>query len=90
MPGGSGEAADERPGPLPGRRDGEGEARAAAAPRGGQPATDRRGVRCPFCGSADTALESAFGSTLGFAQYWCRGCRTAFEYLKWEDERPAG
>jgi DNA-directed RNA polymerase subunit RPC12/RpoP len=45
-----------------------------------------RPVRCPFCGSDDTRLESAFGSTLGFALYWCARCRSAFEYLKWEDE----
>jgi DNA-directed RNA polymerase subunit RPC12/RpoP len=53
---------------------------AAGPPAGG--AT----VRCPFCGSERTRLESPFGSTLGFALYWCEGCRTAFEYLKWEDE----
>jgi transposase-like protein len=45
-----------------------------------------RPVHCPFCGSDDTRLESAFGSTLGFALYWCARCRSAFEYLKWEDE----
>lgn len=39
---------------------------------------------CPFCRGTDTVLQSAFGSTLGFAQYWCRSCRTVFEYLKWE------
>jgi ubiquinone/menaquinone biosynthesis C-methylase UbiE len=44
-----------------------------------------RVARCPFCGGTETSLESAFGSTLGFAQYWCRTCRTPFEYLKWEE-----
>jgi hypothetical protein len=49
---------------------------------------ESRTVRCPFCGGTETRLESQFGSTLGFAQYWCEGCRTVFEYIKWEEERP--
>jgi ubiquinone/menaquinone biosynthesis C-methylase UbiE len=48
--------------------------------------SEARQVRCPFCGGSDTRLESAFGSTLGFAQYWCGTCRTVFEYLKWEED----
>jgi SAM-dependent methyltransferase len=47
-------------------------------------------VRCPFCGGTDTRLESLFGSTLGFSQYWCARCRTVFEYLKWEEPPAAG
>jgi ring-1,2-phenylacetyl-CoA epoxidase subunit PaaD len=62
---------------VPARSSGE------AGPGGGAPG---RAVRCPFCGSDRTRLESPFGSTLGFALYWCERCRTAFEYLKWEDE----
>lgn len=42
---------------------------------------------CPFCDSADTELHSAFGSALSVATYWCRACRTAFEWVKWG---PAG
>ena len=49
-----------------------------------------RPVRCPFCGGGDTRLESAFGSTLGFAQYWCASCRTVFEYLKWDEDHSGG
>lgn len=43
-------------------------------------------VRCPFCGGTDTELFSAFGSQLSVSQYWCRSCRTVFEWLKWRDE----
>ncbi|MBA2564426.1 MAG: hypothetical protein H0V09_03245 [Gemmatimonadetes bacterium] len=58
------------------------------APRDYQPP---RVARCPFCGSDDTRLESAFGSTLGLALHWCNACRTAFEYLKWDDpDEPPG
>lgn len=38
---------------------------------------------CPFCEGAETELHSAFGSALSVATYWCRTCRTAFEWVKW-------
>jgi ring-1,2-phenylacetyl-CoA epoxidase subunit PaaD len=37
---------------------------------------------CPFCGSADTILESAFGPTLCRATHFCRSCRNPFEAFK--------
>ncbi len=40
-------------------------------------------ITCPFCGSGDTELFSLFGSSLLTSQYYCRGCRTAFERVKW-------
>ena len=42
-------------------------------------------VECPFCGERDTELLSAFGSALSVSQYWCRKCRTVFEWMKWRD-----
>jgi ring-1,2-phenylacetyl-CoA epoxidase subunit PaaD len=39
-------------------------------------------VRCPFCGSHDTVLESAFGPTLCRATHYCRACRNPFEAFK--------
>jgi len=44
-----------------------------------------RSVDCPFCGERDTDLFSAFGSALSVSQYWCRKCRTVFEWMKWRD-----
>jgi hypothetical protein len=41
------------------------------------------GVKCPFCGDQDTRLVSPFGGQLSVAQYWCRRCRTGFDYMKW-------
>ena len=38
---------------------------------------------CPFCDGAETELFNAFGSQLSVATYWCRTCRTAFEFMKW-------
>ena len=43
-------------------------------------------VTCPFCAGAETELFSPFGSVASVAQYYCRGCRTVFEYLKWEPD----
>jgi len=40
---------------------------------------------CPFCEKRDTHLLNPFGGQLSMAQYWCRQCRTGFEYIKWED-----
>ena len=40
-------------------------------------------VASPFCSSAETEVFSPFGSVASVAQYYCRGCRTVFEYLKW-------
>jgi hypothetical protein len=57
------------------------------APRG--PAGEMNdGVPCPFCDERETRLISPFGGQLSVAQYWCRRCRTGFDYMKWED-RPA-
>jgi hypothetical protein len=40
---------------------------------------------CPFCEGTDTELVNPFGGQLSVAQYWCRTCRTGFEYIKWDD-----
>jgi ring-1,2-phenylacetyl-CoA epoxidase subunit PaaD len=37
---------------------------------------------CPYCGSEDTVLESAFGPTLCRASHFCRTCRNPFEAFK--------
>jgi ring-1,2-phenylacetyl-CoA epoxidase subunit PaaD len=37
---------------------------------------------CPYCGSEDTVLESAFGPTLCRAIHFCRACRNPFEAFK--------
>ncbi|HEX2093602.1 MAG TPA: hypothetical protein VHG28_14445 [Longimicrobiaceae bacterium] len=40
-------------------------------------------VPCAFCDGNETELVNPFGGQLSVAQYWCRKCRTAFEYIKW-------
>ena len=39
-------------------------------------------IECPYCGSADTTLESAFGPTLCRAIHYCRHCQQSFEQFK--------
>lgn len=42
-------------------------------------------VACPFCDGSETEQFSAFGSALSVSQYYCRDCRTVFEWMKWHD-----
>jgi ring-1,2-phenylacetyl-CoA epoxidase subunit PaaD len=42
----------------------------------------KAGVPCPFCGSADTVMESPWGPTPCRTQHWCRDCRNPFEGFK--------
>jgi ring-1,2-phenylacetyl-CoA epoxidase subunit PaaD len=39
-------------------------------------------IECPYCGSADTTLESAFGPTLCRAIHYCHHCQQSFEQFK--------
>ncbi len=41
-----------------------------------------KSVECPFCRGRNTVLQSPFGSVLSVAQYYCRRCRTIFEWMK--------
>jgi transposase-like protein len=45
-------------------------------------------VVCPFCGSTDTERESAFGSEISKMQYYCNGCHTVFERIKFDGKQP--
>ena len=44
---------------------------------------------CPFCDGSDTELFNPFGSQLSVATYWCRPCKSPFEFFKWAEEEPA-
>lgn len=71
----------------------------ATAPQGEDATeTDRGGLRrslpsdampesvsCPFCDGIETEQFSAFGSALSVSQYYCRDCRTVFEWMKWHE-----
>ncbi len=41
-----------------------------------------RTVPCPFCGSSNTSLQSAFGSTSCKALHVCHSCHQPFEHFK--------
>jgi transcription elongation factor Elf1 len=51
---------------------------------GGNPTT----AECPFCGSTDTEVESAFGSEVSKTQYYCNNCTTVFERIKFDGNLP--
>jgi sarcosine oxidase delta subunit len=40
-------------------------------------------VECPFCDGIETEQFSAFGPAVSVSQYYCRNCRTVFEWMKW-------
>lgn len=45
-------------------------------------------VECPFCGGEETEQFASFGSAVSTSQYYCRPCRSVFEYMKWRDDPP--
>ena len=45
---------------------------------------------CPFCGDEETELTSPFGGQLSVASYWCLGCRSPFEFMKWSSGLESG
>jgi ring-1,2-phenylacetyl-CoA epoxidase subunit PaaD len=51
------------------------------------PASDP--VRCPYCGSDQTTLDSAFGPTLCRSVHLCGSCRNVFEAFKRKPPIPA-
>ncbi|GAA4539181.1 hypothetical protein [Pseudonocardia xishanensis] len=49
---------------------------------------DFQGVSCPACGSADTRLQSLFGGAASEVTYFCQGCRSCFQWVKWQHRLP--
>jgi transposase-like protein len=42
-------------------------------------------VECPFCHATDTEMIALFGMQMMTSQYYCNGCHSAFEAVKWDD-----
>ncbi len=40
---------------------------------------------CPFCEGRETELANAFGPHASVASYWCRSCRSPFEFMRWTE-----
>ncbi len=57
--------------------------RAADAPLHSEALPDS--APCPFCGGEDTEQFASFGSAVSTSQYYCRACRSVFEYMKWRE-----
>ncbi len=41
-------------------------------------------VNCPFCGSDETEPDGIYGCHMMLAQYYCRACRTCFDWVREE------
>ena len=52
------------------------------ASAGFAPPSEPSAVRCPYCGSAKVAMDSAFGPTQCRSLFYCRACRQPFEAFK--------
>jgi hypothetical protein len=59
----------------------------AAARAAEAPASLPRSPACTFCEGSETEIMNAFGSQLSVATYWCRSCRSPFEFMKWRADR---
>jgi ring-1,2-phenylacetyl-CoA epoxidase subunit PaaD len=42
----------------------------------------RRAIACPYCGSSETTLKSAFGATACKSLHYCQTCHQPFEHFK--------
>ncbi|MFQ5605907.1 MAG: hypothetical protein ACE5HS_21770 [bacterium] len=40
-------------------------------------------IKCPFCGATETQKQADFGTSIMVKQYYCRACKTVFEWIKW-------
>lgn len=54
----------------------------AADPETALTPLSERKIHCPHCGSANTYLQSEFGSTACKAQFFCNDCHQPFEHFK--------
>ena len=52
------------------------------AESGFAPPAEPEDVACPYCGSAEVAMDSAFGPTLCRSLFYCRACHQPFESFK--------
>jgi ring-1,2-phenylacetyl-CoA epoxidase subunit PaaD len=52
------------------------------ADAGFAPPAEPAAVRCPYCGSGQVAMDSAFGPTQCRSLFYCRACRQPFEAFK--------
>ena len=56
--------------------------RAKLRASGFAPSSGEAAVRCPYCGSANVALDNLFGPTQCRSLRYCRACRQPFEQFK--------
>ena len=45
-------------------------------------------VCCPYCSSRQVSVQSLFGSTASEVLFFCKACRTCFNWIKWQHHLP--
>ncbi len=45
-----------------------------------------RKIACAFCESEDVELFSLYGQTLLGSQYYCNGCKSIFEVIRFDED----
>ena len=50
--------------------------------------TEAPAVDCPFCGDEDVERMSRFATEISKEAYFCNGCRSPFERMKYDGRRP--
>lgn len=71
----------------PARITADGRRKLAAA--GIAPPTSEARPACPWCGSPQTVMDNAFGSTQCRTLHYCRACRQPFEGFRGDPDAPA-
>lgn len=63
--------------------------RRTLAAAGIAPPTSAAQPACPWCGSPQTVMDNAFGSTQCRTLHYCRACRQPFEGFRGDGDAPA-
>ncbi|WP_441296845.1 PaaD-like zinc ribbon domain-containing protein [Bacillus sp. V33-4] len=51
---------------------------------------ENKSIQCSFCSSENVKKISSFGTAQLVRQYYCNGCRSVFEYVRWQDSKVNG
>jgi transposase-like protein len=46
---------------------------------------DAETIECSYCSSEQVEKISSFGTAQLVRQYYCKSCKTVFEYIRWQE-----
>lgn len=47
---------------------------------------ESKSVHCSFCSSENVEKISSFGTAQLVRQYYCKNCKSVFEYIRWQEQ----